>query len=208
MENIQSKRESGKAKRKAKLIDAAQKLFIEKGFDSASIDEVARKAGLTKRTLYQYFNSKEDLFFAVTLEGAKQLFLAYEQAMSGGSSALEKISLGNAAYLRFYTENTGMFRLMNYAPANLQSSTASPHYQEIRKLDDKRMKYFMQLVAKGKSDGSINPKLDTTKAVFFAFFSPFSLLYTISSQSMWDRLELDSKEFLEFSFDLFITALR
>ncbi|NLI92940.1 MAG: TetR/AcrR family transcriptional regulator [Peptococcaceae bacterium] len=208
MKVIPSKRELNKAKKKASLIDAAERLFIQKGFENTSIDEVAKEAGLTKRTLYQYFLSKEDLFYAVALKGARQLFSIYEDAMSKGDNALEKIRLGNKVHLQFYTDNLGMFRLLNYRPANQKNSEASPHYRELVVLDSIRMKYYMELSAECKSDGSINTNLDITKAVFFAFFSAFSLLYTVSSLNMWDKLELNENEFLRFSFDLLADAIK
>jgi len=208
MKKIQSKRELNKVQKKASFIDAAERLFMQKGFENTSIDEVAKEAGLTKRTLYQYFTSKEDLFYAVATKGARLLLSAYEEAMKRGNNVLEKIRLGNKAYLQFYKDYLGMFRLMNYTPATLQNSEESPHYREIRVLDGIRMQYFMDFVASGHSDGSINPNLDIRKAIFFAFFAPFSLLYTVSSMSMWDQLELDENEFLQFSFDLFADALK
>lgn len=209
MEKILSKREYNKLKKNELFINAAEKLFIKKGFENTSIDEVAKEAGLTKRTLYQYFVNKEDLFYAVVLKGAKQLLFAYEEAMKNGNDTLEKISLGNKAYLEFYQEQIGMFRLMNYTPANKQSNEASPHFQEIKVLDGIRMKYFLDFMTEGKKDGSINPDLDMKNAMFFAFYSAFSLLYTASATGMlWGLLELDEHEFLEFSFDLFIKALK
>jgi AcrR family transcriptional regulator len=208
MEKNQSKRESNKEKKKALFIAAAEGLFLQKGFEGTSIDEVAKEAGHTKRTLYQYFTGKEDLFYAIALKGARQLFSAFEDAMSKGDNALEKISLGNKAYLKYYAENYEMFRLLNYRPANQYNSEESPHYREIRILDGKRMSIFMDLIAAARADGSINPKLDIIKAVFFAFFAPYSLLYTVSSMSMWEMLELDEMEFLRFSFDLLADALK
>jgi AcrR family transcriptional regulator len=210
MKEIQSKRTLNKAKKKASFVDAAEKLFLQKGFENTSIEEVAKEAGLTKRTLYQYFNSKEDLFYAVALRGAKQLTFAYEEAMSKGHNALEKIRLANQAYLQFYLDYLGKFRLLNFKPTNQQNSEASPNYREIAIIDGIRMKHLMELVASGKSDGSINTNLDTKKAIFFAFFSAFSLLYTVSStdKSVWDVLELNENDFLRFSFDLFADALK
>lgn len=189
-------------------MDSAEKLFVQNGFENTSIDEVAKEAGLTKRTLYQYFESKEDLFYAVVLKGAKLLFSDYEKAMDSGNSTLEKIRLGNRVHLQFYMDHKGMFRLLNYMPANRKSSESSPHYRELKVLDEIRMKHYMKLVDKARADGSINSGLDTKKAVFFAFFSAFSLLYTVSSLNMWDLLELDEKEFLNFSFDLVADALK
>lgn len=209
MEKNLSKRESNKAQKKETFLSAAEKLFIQKGFENTSIDEVAKEAGLTKRTLYQYFVNKEDLFYAVALKGVKQLLTAYEGAMKKGNTTLEKISLGNKAYLKFYEDNIGMFRLINYTPANRQNSELSPHFKEIMVLDGVRMKYFMDFMIEGKKDGSIRPGLDMKKAIFFAFYSAFSLLYTVSSTGvLWEALDFDEHEFLEFSFDMFSNALK
>jgi AcrR family transcriptional regulator len=208
MQETISKRERNRAEKKASLINAAERLFIEKGFDNTPIDEAAKEAGFTKRTLYQYFLSKEDLFFAVALKGARKLLDAYEGAMEKGDSAREKRRLGNLAYLKFYTDNPGMFSLMNYSPANRKNVEESPHFKELETMDGVRMEYFMKLVGEAKTDGSIDPSLDTGKAVFFAFFTAFSLLYTVSTQSMWSKLDLGEGDFLDFSFDTIINALK
>jgi AcrR family transcriptional regulator len=210
MENIQSKRESNKAQKKALFLDAAERLFVQNGFDNTSIDDVAKEAGLTKRTLYQYFNSKEDLFYAVALKGAKLLTAAYEEGLGQGANTLEKIRLGNKVYLQFYKEYLGLFRILNYKPSNQQNTDASPNYRELQTIDGIRMMHFANLVSEGKTDGSINTSLDMKKAVYFAFFTAFSLLYTVSTadKSMWAMLGLDENEFLQFSFDLLADALK
>jgi AcrR family transcriptional regulator len=210
MEKKQSKREWNKAQHKASILDAAERLFMQKGFENTSIDDVAKAAKLTKRTLYQYFLSKEDLFYAVALKGARLLTFAYENAFNQGETALDKIRQGNKAYLQFYEDYLGMFRILNYQPANQQNTAASPNFREMEMLNANRMRHYADLVAEGKSDGSINAGLDMKKAVFFAFFAAFSLLFTISStdKSMWDMMGLNESEFLQFSFDLLADALR
>jgi AcrR family transcriptional regulator len=209
MENL-SKREAGKARKKALFIEAAEKLFLHNGFENTSIDEVAKAAGMTKRTLYQYFVSKEDLFYAVTLAGGRMLAEAYVQAFDKGTTALEKIRLGNEAYLKFYTENPDLFRLLNYRPANQKNADASPHFNEIALLDALRMRHFIGLIDQARADGSINPELDMKKAVFFSFFSAFSLLYTVSTsdKGVWDMMGVDQDDFLVFGFDLLSKALK
>jgi AcrR family transcriptional regulator len=210
MEEIISKRESNKTQHRAAILDAAEKLFLQKGFENASIDDVAKEARLTKRTLYQYFISKEDLFYAVALKGGRLLTLAYEEAFNKGKTALDKIRQGNQAYLQFYQEYLGMFRILNYQPANQRNSAASPHFREMELLNANRMRHFANLMEEGRADGSIKPSLDMRKAVFFAFFAAFSMLFTVSStdKSMWVMIGLDENEFLKFSFDLLTDALR
>ena len=58
-----------------RIIEAASKLFYSEGIGQVSVDAVAEKAGVTKRTLYYHFLSKDDLI-AATLEGRDQPNLA------------------------------------------------------------------------------------------------------------------------------------
>ena len=62
------KRERRKEARPGELLDAALDLFVEKGFAATRAEEVAARAGVSKGTLFLYFQSKEELFKAVVRE--------------------------------------------------------------------------------------------------------------------------------------------
>ena len=47
--------------KKEKIIEASRNLFHQFGFKKVSMDEIAKEAGVTKKTIYMYFNSKEEL---------------------------------------------------------------------------------------------------------------------------------------------------
>ena len=51
---------------RALLLDAAEEVFAEKGFTSATLDDIAHTAGYTKGAIYKHFTAKEDLFLAVS----------------------------------------------------------------------------------------------------------------------------------------------
>src|ERR1700716_3247105 len=51
--------------KRRQIIDGACRVFLERGFDAASMGEIAREAGVSKGTLYVYFKSKEELFEAI-----------------------------------------------------------------------------------------------------------------------------------------------
>lgn len=55
------------------IFDAAMALFLEEGFDGASMDRIAARAGVSKRTVYNRFKSKEDLFAAVVRDMCFQI---------------------------------------------------------------------------------------------------------------------------------------
>jgi AcrR family transcriptional regulator len=54
-----------KAERPGEIVHAALQVFAEKGFAAARLDDIARRAGVSKGALYLYFETKEDLFRAV-----------------------------------------------------------------------------------------------------------------------------------------------
>ncbi|MEY2633317.1 MAG: hypothetical protein RIR00_1971 [Pseudomonadota bacterium] len=64
-----NKRQRRKEARPSELTTAALALFVEKGFAATRLDDIAARAGVSKGTLYLYFDSKEALFKAVIQEG-------------------------------------------------------------------------------------------------------------------------------------------
>ena len=71
-----------KEARPQELTAAALELFVEKGFAATRLDEIAARAGVSKGTLYLYFDSKEDLFKAVIREGLLPLLAEGEELMA------------------------------------------------------------------------------------------------------------------------------
>jgi AcrR family transcriptional regulator len=69
MEAMSHTRQRRKEARPAELMAAALELFVEKGFVGTRLEDVAARAGVSKGTLYLYFDSKEALFKAVIQEG-------------------------------------------------------------------------------------------------------------------------------------------
>ena len=59
-----TRREQNKEQTRAALVLAGHRLFLDHGFDETSVDEVAALAGISRRTLFRYFDSKEAIFFA------------------------------------------------------------------------------------------------------------------------------------------------
>lgn len=55
------------------IVEAAQRLFLERGFGAVSMDELAETAGVARRTLYNQFSSKEEIFREMLLRVSRQL---------------------------------------------------------------------------------------------------------------------------------------
>ena len=90
---------------RARIIEAAERVLREKGLAHSTTKEIARAAGCSEGTLYNYFKSKEDLFLAVIHEGVPGSFIALTVALvdrAGQATVREHlVELANAA-LAFY----------------------------------------------------------------------------------------------------------
>jgi AcrR family transcriptional regulator len=89
------------AKRR-QIMDGARKVFLAHGFDAASMGEIARAAGVSKGTLYVYFDSKEKLFEAITHEAcaaqAEGVF-SFDPADQDVATVLTRTGRGFAKFL-------------------------------------------------------------------------------------------------------------
>ncbi|MBP7523964.1 MAG: TetR/AcrR family transcriptional regulator, partial [Propionivibrio sp.] len=72
-----------KDERPSELVSAALDLFVDRGFAATRLDDVAARAGVSKGTLYLYFESKEALFRAVIEEAIVPLLAAAEDEIAG-----------------------------------------------------------------------------------------------------------------------------
>ncbi len=79
------------ANRRGVILRRAARVFLERGYDGASMDEIAREAGLTKPGLYYHFTSKTELLFAVTTFAMDELERETFAAMAKASTSLEKL---------------------------------------------------------------------------------------------------------------------
>lgn len=89
---MRARTDEAKDERRTAFLMAAIDEFFEKGFEAARVDDIAKRAGLSKGTLYLYFKSKEDLFQALIDMAAAPKLEEMERIVSTASSALEAIS--------------------------------------------------------------------------------------------------------------------
>ena len=82
-----SRRQQNKIERERRILEAALKVFSEMGYSGANMDAVALEAGLSKPTLYQYFQSKEALFSAMMLGERDQMLAVFEHPSDRGMVA-------------------------------------------------------------------------------------------------------------------------
>jgi AcrR family transcriptional regulator len=72
-----------KQARPGEIVEAALEVFAEKGFAAAKLDDIGRRAGIAKATLYRYFETKEEIFREVARAAVASLLGAPAEASGG-----------------------------------------------------------------------------------------------------------------------------
>jgi AcrR family transcriptional regulator len=106
------KRLTGEERRVA-ILDAALAVFAERGYHASSIDDIARKGGISKALIYEHFASKQDLYAELLEQHAGELFSALAEAISAaGRSATARLAVGFDAFYGFVEEHRVAWRML------------------------------------------------------------------------------------------------
>jgi AcrR family transcriptional regulator len=91
--------------RRTEILDAALKVFAAKGFHSATVAEIAAASGFAIGTLYQFFDSKEQLYGAMLTENLRMMYAGIRKAVEDEADIVAKIELLIASQFRYVEEN-------------------------------------------------------------------------------------------------------
>jgi AcrR family transcriptional regulator len=120
---METLRERKKQQTRRLIAETARRLFAERGFESVTVAEVAREADVSQATVFNYFPTKEDLFYS-GLEAFEQALLAAIRQREPGESVLD-------AFGRFVLEPRGLLaetdpEATEHLAALTRAITASP----------------------------------------------------------------------------------
>ena len=170
------KRERRKEARPQELIEAALTLFVDKGYAATKVDEVAALAGVSKGTLFLYFDTKEDLFKAVIRANLSEHFPVWNQEFDEfqGSTA----EMLNYA-MQSWWERIGNTRASGITKLVTSEGSNFPDVVQFYEAEVMRPGHalFKAILQRGVARGEFRP-MDTDTAVF-------SLVSTIFFLTMW-----------------------
>jgi AcrR family transcriptional regulator len=98
-----------KARTRELIADTARRLFEERGFDAVTVAEVAREANVAEKTVFNYFPTKEDLFYSRLEQFEEELLTAIRERKSGQSVI--------GAFREFITRQRGALQIADDAEA-------------------------------------------------------------------------------------------
>ena len=154
-----SRREREKAQRRDDILRAARDVFFQHGFHTATVDDVAVAAEVSKGTVYLYFDTKETILAHLLLEGLDMLVADLEAAYAvdrrfGREHA--PAPDGAIAYLNFFQQNPEYYRLlMAFDRGQFQASIDPGIYQEVLARSLHGIEWLERAVKQAQAEGLI-----------------------------------------------------
>jgi TetR/AcrR family transcriptional regulator, fatty acid metabolism regulator protein len=173
-------RDNKTADKRGRILDAAIKMFAERGFHTATVAEIARAAGVADGTIYLYFKSKEDLLLRLFDEKMTELTAEARAEVEGQRTAPEKLRRFIQLHLSLVERNPDLASVLI---VELRQSA-----QFLRAADRNKLAAYVDVIAEvvragqqsGELDGTISP--GTVKRAIFGALDELALAWLVSGR--------------------------
>src|SRR5438105_7601691 len=166
--------------KRARIMDAAIKVFAERGFHTATVAEIARAAGVADGTIYLYFKSKDDLLLRLFDEKMTDLLAEARAALASEPSAPEKLRRFIQLHLSLVERNP---ELASVLIVELRQSA-----QFLKAADRNKLAAYVDLIAEvvraGQENGELTARISpaAVKRAIFGALDELALGWLVSGR--------------------------
>ncbi|MBS2021286.1 MAG: TetR/AcrR family transcriptional regulator [Deltaproteobacteria bacterium] len=168
------------ADKRARILEAAVKVFARSGFFTATVAEIAREAGVADGTIYLYFKGKEDLLLRLVHEKMAELLAQVKDAVEAEKDAPAKLTKFITLHLSLVEKNPELAQVLI---VELRRSA-----QVIRGPEREALVAYLELLAQVVRDGQASGELDrdvspaTVKRAVFGALDELALGWLLSNR--------------------------
>lgn len=157
--SVAERRAREKQHRIQDILEAAEKVFFKKGFESATMNEIAQKAELGKGTIYLYFKGKDDVHRAIVEKGMDILFSLIEDAAISHACGMSKLETVWDSFMRFRTDYPNYCNaFIHYETKPRSESEPGDFHGWVNKY--KVITFMMAAIEEGRADGSVRSDIN------------------------------------------------
>jgi AcrR family transcriptional regulator len=171
---ISERREREKTERRRAILNCAKELILIQGVEQLSMEDIARKAELSKATVYLYFSGKETLLNEICEESARVFLERLKMLLDTGLSGIAALKYFWRGYVELFGNSDEMiiiFQVRSFL--NSWLSIASPEEQRKSPHVDAILEAMRGIIDQCKTEGVFDPELDSAKAtrILLSMFS-------------------------------------
>jgi AcrR family transcriptional regulator len=181
-----------RAVRERQLVELAEPLFAERGYAGTSMEELARRAGVTKPVLYELFESKDGLFRVCVDRAIQGMAASIVEAFRSETEPEARLRAGGLAFLRFARDNRVAWDLM------AMQGRFADQAQTVRRSQAQLIRTLMTEIA----PEDVDPR--ELEAVAYAVNSA----YEGAAHWMWEHPDVPVEEVADWIVALLLPGLR
>lgn len=136
-------------------MNAATKVFAEKGFFQSTVAQIAKEAGVADGTIYLYFKGKDDILVQFLNFKIKQVFARFREEVEKADTAVDKLHNLVRAHLDEFQRDRNMAIL--YQSETHQRTRLTE--EQIREMSDMYLDIVTEIVEQGQQEGSVRQNL-------------------------------------------------
>ena len=206
---IQERKEREKERRRQQILVAAKRVFSDKGFNKATMEDIAQEAELSPGTLYLYFKNKEELYASLSLRILQYLLIRVEHVNEEKDSGPEQKlkSLVDAMYDVYEFDPLIIINMFHLQSSETLKNLSPQLMEEIKMLSRKSLGSIAQIVKEGVEKGIFIDKHPVALAdTFWALFS--GVVLWLTSKKIIDERKDYLKQTLDVGFEIFRRGLK
>lgn len=207
---IHERKEREKERRREEILDAAQRVFVEKGLTTATVDDIAIAAELSKGTLYLYFESKEDIYIALMMRGLRLLYSMFNNIISVETSVVKILHRMEEAYTEFFNTQRNYFRMLDSAfRPNVHKEVSEEMRRTYTTQSQKNWEQIIDLFNRGVREKKIRNDINPVDMAIIIWSNATTLMTRIDREGeIWQKeRNIDLTKTLEASFQLLTDAI-
>ncbi|HAG06662.1 MAG TPA: TetR family transcriptional regulator [Peptococcaceae bacterium] len=147
------------------IFEAAVAVFSEKGFARATMEEIAKRAGIAKGTIYYNYRSKKALFLSLIEEGIERLETAVKREIARKEDILGRLEALIGAQLSFFEEHRDYCKILLSEVWGLGNRWE----KQVERLRSGYISIIKELLQKGQAEGVIRKNLEVDTAATALF---------------------------------------
>jgi len=206
---IQERKEREKERRRQQIMVAAKRVFSEKGFNRATMEDIAQEAELSPGTLYLYFKNKEELYASLSLRILQYLLMRIEHvnAMKAAAADEKLKALMDAMYDVYEFDPLIIINMFHLQSSDTLKNLTPQLLEEIKDLTGKSMGSIVQIFKDGVAKGLFIDHHPVALAdTFWSLFS--GVILWMTSKKLVNHSQDHLKDTLTLAFEVFYRGIQ
>lgn len=206
----ENKKEHIAAVHRETILTAAESLFLEKGVSSTTIEDISKKSSYSRRTIYAYYESKEDILHQIILKGLTALRKRLITAIQSPKSFTDRYWKVCDAMAVYHLESPQSAILVTQAKPELMDLNALPKaVREIFEIGTEINHLLADFIEQGKQQGIVRRDVMSMQTVYVFWSSVSAVLALVQSKGKFleEELHTSKDDFLQYSFRQIINSI-